>query len=93
MLNNKYILVSKVSEEKKEGFQVVAVEDASIYQGIVFDLPEIPVYIGNHELVRGDTVIFAKYSPNTHLIQRDGQELKYIAVEDLLEVCESHVQM
>lgn len=86
-ISNKYILVSKIDKEVKEGFQEVEIEDASIYQGKVYALPEIPVYIGNHQLEIGDKVIFVKYSPTTHLIQRDGQELKYILIDDLLEVC------
>lgn len=86
MISNKYILVEKIEETKDDGFQVVKVEDISTYMGKVNALPEIPVYIGNHQLDIGDTVIFAKYSPNTHLITREGKELKYILIEDLLEV-------
>lgn len=85
-LSNKYILVSSVEEKPQEGFHAVKVEDSSIYKGIVKDVPDQPVFLSNHQLVKGDTVIFAKYSPNTHRIERDGEELKYIAVEDLLEV-------
>lgn len=86
MLNSKYILVTRPPEIKQEGFQTIKVEDVSTYTGIVHDLPDTPVHLDNHQLAKGDTVIFAKYSPDTHLIQRDGQEMKYIAVQDLLEV-------
>lgn len=86
MLSAKYILVSKPVEKPQEGFQAVKVEDSSIYSGVVFDLPDVPVFLSNRQLVKGDTVIFAKYSPNTHLIQREGKELKYILIEDLFEV-------
>ncbi len=86
MLNVKYVLVERLEEEKEEGFQVVKVEDSSLYKGKIHDLPEPPTYIGNHLLTIGDTVIFAKNSPNTHLITREGKELKYILIEDLLEV-------
>lgn len=89
MLSNKYILVGKPEEKEEEGFKTVKVEDSSIYTGVVRALPEIPVYMGNKQIVVGDTVIFAKYSPNTHRIERNGEELKYIAIEDLLEVIDN----
>lgn len=85
-ISNKYLIVTKLEEKKKEGFKVVEVEDASTYMGIVHALPEIPVYIGNRQLNLGDKIVFAKYSPSTHLIQRDGKELKYILLDDILEV-------
>lgn len=88
MLSDNYILVGKVPEETKEGFQAVAVEDSSVYTGIVRKLPSRPVYMGNEPVKLGDKVIFAKYSPDTHLIVKDGEELKYINTNDLLEVCE-----
>jgi len=87
MLNDNYILVSKIKEEVKEGFQVAAVEDSSTYMGMVKQIPDRPVYLGNYVVNVGDKVVFAKYSPDTHLITRDGEELKYINVNDLLEVC------
>jgi co-chaperonin GroES (HSP10) len=90
MLNNNYILVTKpIEEEKKEGFQIAQVEDSSVYTGIVYELPEIPVYMGNTQVKKGDKVIFAKYSPDTHLIQRDGVDYKYINTKDILELCQN----
>jgi len=85
-LSSNYILVSKALEPVSEGFQAVAVEDSSVYKGKVEQLPDNPVYLSNQALKVGDIVIFAKYSPDTHLIERDGVELKYINTRDLLEV-------
>lgn len=88
MLNDNYILVAKLPKEKTEGFEAVEVEDSSVYSGIVVKLPKRPVYMGNEHVKLGDKVIFAKYSPDTHLITRDGEELKYINTNDLLERCD-----
>jgi co-chaperonin GroES (HSP10) len=85
-LNSKYILVTKMPEETKEGFQAVQIEDSSTYMGIVKELPENPIWIGNTLLEVGNTIIFAKYSPNTHLITKDNVEYKYITTEDILEI-------
>ncbi len=85
-INSNYVLVEKIEEIKDDGFQLVKVEDISTYMGKVAGLPEVPIYVGNKPLELGDVVVFAKYSPNTHMVNRDGKELKYIYVVDLLEV-------
>lgn len=81
-ISSRYVVVEKVVEESGGGYQTVTVQDSSIYKGKIVDLPEAPVHIGNHRLVIGDVVIFAKYSPDTHEIE----DKKFVAVNDLLKV-------
>ncbi len=69
-------------------FNIVAVQDNFIYKGTVVKLPDETVYIGNHMLDLGDDVIFAKYSPDTHEVEENGEKLKFVRIEDLLEVFE-----
>lgn len=85
-ISNKYIGVKKKEEEVKEGFQEVKVEDSFVYSGVIEYLPEMPVFIQDRRLAKGDTVIFAKYSPDTQTIKHEGQELKFVRIEDLLAV-------
>lgn len=87
MINSNYVLVGRFEEEVKEGeFQTIKPEDISTYQGIVLEVPEAPAYVGNTPLEVGNVVVFAKYSPNTHMIQREGKELKFVLIADILEV-------
>lgn len=81
-ISNKYIAVVKLEEEKKEGFETVQVQDNFIYKGKVVLLPEAPVFMGNKQVAIGDTVIFAKYSPDTHEIE----DKKFVSVNDVLAV-------
>lgn len=85
-ISNKYILVEKIEEEVKEGFQAVQVQDSSIYKGKIIGLPEIPVFLTNTPVYLGQVVLFAKYSPDTHEIDLDGKKVKFVAISDLLAV-------
>lgn len=77
------MLVSKVEEEKKDGFDMVEIQDSFIYKGKVeslsVDQPSSLVLIG-------DTVLFAKYSPDANEVEIDGKTMKIINVSDILAV-------
>lgn len=77
------ILVSKVEEEKKEGFQAVEVQDSFVYKGKV---EQVGSYIGVNCPVVGDNVLFAKYSPDTETIKHEGKEMKIVTIEDILAI-------
>lgn len=81
-ISSKYIVVSKVEEEVKEGFKVVEVQDDFVYKGKVDELPSVPVFLSDKQLAIGDVVMFAKYSPDTHEIGKQ----KFVAIADLLKV-------
>lgn len=80
------VAVMKIEAEKKEGYQTVDVQNNSTYKGKIVLLPEAPMYVDNRQLVIGDVVLFAKYSPDTHDIEDKGNELKFVSTRDLLAV-------
>jgi len=81
-ISNKYILVEQTKKESTKGFQPVEVQDDFLYKGRVCELPDIPVFVGNHQIEVGDIVLWAKYSPDTINIE----DKKFVAIEDLLKV-------
>ena len=78
------ILVSKIEEEKKEGFQTVEIQDSFLYKGRVVQLgdkvEDVPKFVA------GSVVLFAKYSPHTQTVTINGQEMKVIRTEDVIAV-------
>jgi co-chaperonin GroES (HSP10) len=85
-INNKYIVVERLQEEAKEGFKTVEVQDSFVYKGKVVKLPAILVFMGEQQVYTGDTVLFAKYSPDTHEIDFEGKKVKFVNVNDVLAV-------
>lgn len=86
MISNNYVLVARHEEEKKEGFQAVEVQDNFVYKGKVLQVSEAPVFMGNRQVGPGDVILFAKYSPDTHLLDLEGDEVKFVSVKDILAV-------
>lgn len=78
------ILVSKIEEPKKEGFQQVEVQDSFIYKGKVEQLSNMFVTPGGPEV--GDIILFTKYSPDNQETIVEGRTMKIIKVEDVLAV-------
>lgn len=79
------VLVSKVEEEKQEGFQTVQVQDSFVYKGRVEMLGnDRSTYYVTPEV--GDVILFAKYSPDTQEIDHEGQKMKIINVDDILAI-------
>lgn len=81
-VSDDYVVVEKIDEPVAEGFQKVEVQDKFTYMGRIHLLPARPVYIGNDTVKQDDTVIFAKYSPDTHEV--DGK--KFVKTTDLLAI-------
>lgn len=80
------VLVSKLEEEKKEGFQTVDVQDSFVYKGKVEALGA-DVEINARPICNiGDTILFAKYSPDTHDVEIEGKKLKAVAVADIIAI-------
>jgi len=75
------VLVSKVEEPVKDGFQTVDVQDSFVNKGRVEqtsqDYASIKV---------GDVVLFAKYSPDTQEIEHEGEKMKIVMVSDIIAV-------
>lgn len=82
------VLVSKIEEEKKDGFQTVDVQDSFVYKGRVEQLSG--GYVTGTSLQGlynvGDIILFAKYSPDTHEIEHDGKKYKVVEVKDVIAV-------
>lgn len=85
------ILVSKVEEEKKEGFQTVEVQDSFLYKGKVvqigtgFPLPGTTIEY-EADIKEGKIVLFTKYCPHTQSITHEGVDYKVIRMEDVIAV-------
>lgn len=85
------LLVSRVEEEKGDGFQKVEVQDSFVYKGRVEQLGASGItFTGTafqeSDIKEGSIVIFAKYSPDTQEIDVEGQKMKIIRREDVLAV-------
>lgn len=83
---NNRVVVEKVEEEVKDGFTAIKVQDSSTFKGRVIYLPEVPVYIDNHQIVIGDILLFAQNSPDTHIINHEDKDIKFIMISDILAV-------
>ena len=77
-----YIVVEKVEEPKAAGFQSVEIQDSFVYKGKVITLPHLAVYIGDRQIISGDIVLFAKYSPDTVEMEK----VKFIKISDILAI-------
>lgn len=83
-ISNNYVVVEKIVEPEKEGFQTVEVQDSFIYKGRITNLPEIPVYVGNTQIQEGTLIMFAKYSPDTQETMLNGKTVKFVKTSDIL---------
>ena len=80
----KRVLVSKIEEVAKEGFQTVKTQDEFLYKGKVEMMGDEANSIP--ELKEGSVIIFTKYSPDTHEIEHEDQIMKIIRTEDILAI-------
>lgn len=83
------VLVSRLEEEKKEGFQTVEIQDSFLYKGKVEQIGSEatgPTWDGTTvvppALTEGAIVYFAKYSPHTQEING----MKVVRFEDIIAV-------
>lgn len=88
------VLVSKIEEEKKEGFQTVEVQDSFVNKGRIEMLggidSEKPISsyssVSLEDLGVNDIILFAKYSPDTQDIKHEGKDMKIVNVDDILAI-------
>ena len=85
-ISNNYVVVEKLEEVKKEGFEVVNIQDNFVCRGKVVNIPEAPIYMGNERVMLGSTILFAKYSPDTHEVDLEDKKVKFINVSDILAI-------
>lgn len=84
-ISDNYVAVEKVEEPKAEGFTQVNLIDSSVFKGRVVHCAE-GVFLGDRKVMVGDTVLFAKFSPDTHEVEHDGKKLKFVSKRDVLAV-------
>lgn len=85
-ISNNRIAVEKIEEEKKAGFETINVQDSFVYKARVVQVPEAPFYMGNKQVGVGDTVLFAKYSADTHELEHEGKKLKFVRTDDVMAI-------
>lgn len=78
------VLVARIPKEKKEGFEQVDVQDDFIYRGKVVGLGQDNPNAPFPSI--GDTVLFAKYSPDTHEVKIGDETFKSVALADILVI-------
>lgn len=76
------ILVAPLDKEATDGFQTVEVQDDFVYKGRVEQIR----FMTLDQIHVGDTILFAKYSPDSHEVTHEGKKYKIIKFEDVLAV-------
>lgn len=79
------VLLSRIEEEKTDGFQTVNVQDSFVNKGKVEQIGDrAAINYGDGPTIKeGDIVLFAKYSPDTQELDKDH---KIISVSDILAI-------
>lgn len=79
--------MKKFEEEKKEGgFTTVEVQDNFVNKGVIVAMGLEASNNTSFLADVGDVVLFAKYSPDTHEIEVEGEKLKVINKDDVLAI-------
>lgn len=79
------VLVSRIVEDKKDGFQTVEVQDSFVNKGKIESIGNrAAINYGKEPILKEeDIILFAKYSPDTQEIDKNH---KIISVEDIIAV-------
>lgn len=79
------VLVSRIVEDKKDGFQTVEIQDSFVNKGKVESIGNRAAinYGDGPTLKEGDVVLFSKYSPDTQEVDKDH---KIISLDDILAI-------
>ena len=80
------VLLSKVEQEKTEGFDIVQVHDSSTFKGKIEQIGEVSAYLQMDGLAVGATVLFKKYSPDTEEVEHEGKKMKVVNVKDIIAI-------
>ena len=78
-INKGYLVVTKVEDKQEGSFETIQIQDSSTYKGKVKQSP-------NDDYKVGDIVLFAKYSPDTHDFDLEGERVKFVKLTDILAI-------
>jgi len=81
LLGNR-VLVKREAVEDKGGFESVKAIDDFVSRGVVYMVGEDTAF----NVGVGSIVIFAKFSPDTHTITVGEEDMKSVAVSDIIAV-------
>lgn len=75
------VLVKREPVVEAGGFEQVKAMDQFISRGVVYKVGVDAINIDE-----GSVIVFAKFSPDTHTIELEGEEYKAVAVSDIIAV-------
>ena len=76
------VLIKREPQGEQTGFAEVKAVDDFVSRGVIHDVGEVD----RDDLRIGETVVFAKFSPDTRTIDVGGEEMKSVLVSDLLAI-------
>lgn len=91
------VLVERIEKEKTDGFETVQVLDEFVSRGRIVKVGQ-PLYRGwtgstvtssdpsEDDLAVGNTILFAKFSPDTQEVKVDGKDMKVVAISDIIAI-------
>lgn len=86
LLGNR-VLVRREPEAKSEGFQAVKAVDDFTSRGVIAGIgDEVDTVRQGRRIEVGQTVVFARFSPDTHTVQVDGEDMKSVLVSDIIAI-------
>ena len=92
------VLLERIEREAKDGFETVDVLDefvskgrivavgSELHRGFGSSVPSNYETEGQSDLAVGNTVLFAKFSPDTQELKLDGKDMKIVAIPDIIAV-------
>lgn len=86
LLGNR-VLVKREPKVESSGFEQVQAVDDFVGRGIVVMLgDEVDAVSAAPTFEVGQTVVFAKFSPDTRTIEHEGEEMKSVLVSDIIAI-------
>lgn len=82
LLGNR-VLVKREPKKEAEGFEAVKAIDDFTSRGVVVQVGD---EVTKEDIKVGATVAFAKFSPDTHSVTVDDEEMKAVLVSDIIAI-------
>ena len=86
LLGNR-VLVRREPEAKTEGFQAVKAVDDFTSRGVIAGIgDDVDTARPDRKIEVGATVVFARFSPDTHTVHVDGEDMKSVLESDIIAI-------